>query len=599
MIGRGALNLFLKGLIALIFIAVVFVTFTGGFEIEAGFIHLSMHSIEVALIGIIFLYLLLIILTHRRLSGFRRWIGKHKLIILIILVILLLPPCIAMYMMHARTNLHRFESADALAALKGDKQVIFVGLDGITFDVIDPLVKEGKLPNLARLMDEGTSGVLRSIESYRASVDKTGIWSPTVWTCIATGKKPLRHGITDFIMPDRTNIAKLTIASSYHRRVKALWNILSDLHVRSAFVGWWATWPAERIDGHMISSHMGLRGLRDRAVSPEGIAEQAGIYKLTYPEDYAETVLTNISAPVDVDAFIKERFFDIEHCRVREESRLNTFRSVCFQDKYYAEISHYLLKTEQPRFLYLYIEGTDVVSHLFWEFMVKNDHEKAGLEDCDLERLREVVRNYYIWADEIVGEIVSNAEEDATVVVASDHGFQTDPRNPHFADHALDGVYIFKGDGIRKGRRIRYSPVLKRMDLQRRQASIVDILPTILYLYGAPVSEDLDGRVLTEIFKKRFLTSNPIVTIDSYEAFDLEKNLKKDIPEIDGEISLDEINKEYMDRMKSVGYIDGGGTVNKKDPAGEYKKHNNKDQKALDDIDKEYQERLKSLQYIQ
>src|SRR5262245_12627756 len=67
---------------------------------------------------------------------------------------------------------------------------IFVfGLDAGTWTILNELFHDGKLPNLRRLRDEGSSGVLRS---------EVASLSPRVWTTIATGKLPAKHGVLDF-----------------------------------------------------------------------------------------------------------------------------------------------------------------------------------------------------------------------------------------------------------------------------------------------------------------------------------------------------------------------------------------------------------------
>src|SRR5277367_2995200 len=73
---------------------------------------------------------------------------------------------------------------------KGYK-VILIGIDAGTWNVIVPLVKEGKMPNFEKVICEGAVGNLRSEEP---------MYSPVLWTTIATGKKRDKHGITNFLM---------------------------------------------------------------------------------------------------------------------------------------------------------------------------------------------------------------------------------------------------------------------------------------------------------------------------------------------------------------------------------------------------------------
>src|SRR3990172_1578823 len=79
--------------------------------------------------------------------------------------------------------------------------------------------------------------------------------SPLLWTTAATGKPPEEHGIVDFLIRDPRTGSRGPISSNF-RRAKALWNILTDAGVASSWVAWWATWPAERILGRMVSDRV-------------------------------------------------------------------------------------------------------------------------------------------------------------------------------------------------------------------------------------------------------------------------------------------------------------------------------------------------------
>ena len=71
----------------------------------------------------------------------------------------------------------------------GSPQLVLIGLDGLDWNIVDPLIAAGKMPNLAGLVARGAKARLLTINP---------ILSPVVWTSIATGVKPERHGIVDF-----------------------------------------------------------------------------------------------------------------------------------------------------------------------------------------------------------------------------------------------------------------------------------------------------------------------------------------------------------------------------------------------------------------
>ena len=66
-------------------------------------------------------------------------------------------------------------------------RILFVGIDSADWNVIDPLIEQGKLPNLSALVKSGVSCDLHSLEPKQKS--------PTIWATIATGKLPDKHGI--------------------------------------------------------------------------------------------------------------------------------------------------------------------------------------------------------------------------------------------------------------------------------------------------------------------------------------------------------------------------------------------------------------------
>ena len=111
--------------------------------------------------------------------------------------------------------------------------------------VIQPLIEQGYLPTLAKLIAEGVSGKLATIRP---------ILSPMLWNSIATGKRADKHAICGFTepLPDGSGIRPVTSTS---RKTKAIWNILSQNQLTSNVVGWFASHPAEPIRGCVVSDY--------------------------------------------------------------------------------------------------------------------------------------------------------------------------------------------------------------------------------------------------------------------------------------------------------------------------------------------------------
>ena len=141
-------------------------------------------------------------------------------------------------------SLRRGASLLALLLLLGacskskPSRVIVLGLDGMDPQTVDLLMSEGKLPNFAKMRQHG---------AYAPLVSAEPLLSPVVWTTIATGKGPDQHPIGHFVAVNEKG-DPLPVTSRM-RKVKPLWNILSDAGRRVAVAGWWATWPSDKVNG--------------------------------------------------------------------------------------------------------------------------------------------------------------------------------------------------------------------------------------------------------------------------------------------------------------------------------------------------------------
>jgi len=151
----------------------------------------------------------------------------------------------------------------------GRRRLLFLGIDGAQWELIDPLVEAGKMPHLASLIGRGRRGVLRS--SVRSA-------SPVVWTTIFSGRPSESHGIVGWEQ-----------AVSSNRRVKALWNILDDRAWTPFVVNVPGTYPAEELAGGMLSGFPLPQGSRSnlgwRVSSHAGFAPGGPLHEILPPAD--------------------------------------------------------------------------------------------------------------------------------------------------------------------------------------------------------------------------------------------------------------------------------------------------------------------------
>ena len=122
-------------------------------------------------------------------------------------------------------------------------KLLLIGWDAADWDIIWPLISQGKMPALKKLMANGVYGNMSTMSPP---------YSPMLWTSVVTGKTPDKHGILGFIevTPDATTVRPVTTTS---RKTRALWNIFHNQGLISNLVGWWPSFPAEPINGTIIS----------------------------------------------------------------------------------------------------------------------------------------------------------------------------------------------------------------------------------------------------------------------------------------------------------------------------------------------------------
>ena len=124
-----------------------------------------------------------------------------------------------------------------------EKRVIFIGLDGADWQLLDRYMADGTMPNLARIVRDGERRVLMTQHPPL---------SPLVWTTMMTGVGPLEHRILDFTRFNPATGEKEPITSD-ERRVPAVWNMLTEKGQRVDVFGMWATFPPEKVNGTIVS----------------------------------------------------------------------------------------------------------------------------------------------------------------------------------------------------------------------------------------------------------------------------------------------------------------------------------------------------------
>ncbi|MEJ2721608.1 MAG: alkaline phosphatase family protein, partial [bacterium] len=192
--------------------------------------------------------------------------------------------------------------------------ILLIGLDGVEWNVVKPLVDAGKLPVMADLMNRGSYGY---IESMRPT------YSPLIWTTIATGKTPNKHGITHFVYEVfEDGVKQRRYFTSGHRKTKAFWNILSDYGQTVHTIGWWMTYPVEHVNGIMVSQTNTADVLRDPKDALWKGSLVKGVEDQVYPMDRQNRVMDIFAAVDDSLREIAEGIFGKKPHPLNDFSRL-------------------------------------------------------------------------------------------------------------------------------------------------------------------------------------------------------------------------------------------------------------------------------------
>jgi predicted AlkP superfamily phosphohydrolase/phosphomutase len=257
-----------------------------------------------------------------------------------------------------------------------------IGLDGATYDVLGPLMQQGKMPNLKSIVDGGTSGVL---ESTKPPI------TPAAWTTFMTGKGPGKHGIIDFLRYD-ASINQLVFNNNQRISQKTIWQILSDKHYKVGSINVPMTFPPEPVNGFMISGFD----------TPPG-------QPFTYPSDLQREILA--------------KYPDYTHEKKWQRKALGG-------DALFAVNLEYINQSfdrgyELARFcgdrygwdvLMVLYKLVDNLQHKAWRYL------DPRTRDSDPHRAALTV-NCFMKLDAVLGKLkLLAAEKGATIMIMSDHG---------------------------------------------------------------------------------------------------------------------------------------------------------------------------------
>jgi len=404
--------------------------------------------------------------------------------------------------------LHRLPAPSPAPERESGPRVLLIGLDAADWVMLDRWIDRGELPVIAGLAGSGLRGDLRTLRP---------ILSPLVWTSIATGQTPDRHGVTDFFSgSDREG--RLLPVSRAEVRCPTIWDLLSHRGSSIAVVAWWGTWPADdSLNGTVVTD-------RVQFAFP-GPVREAGTEtsSLYHPSDLGHRLRHCVVSPDDLDEAALRPFM---------ATSLDTppalLRSCLAATTTYYRMTRRILLEGQPDFTALYILGTDTVAHLSGSADMPDAADRALL-------------NFYRLVDTMIGDLCRQAGPGTMVVLASDHGFYTGEDRPtgdsgdfhHGAAgwHRPLGMVLFNAPWVEPGR--------------LNDAGVLDIAPTLLWQIRGERLATMPGRVLVE---------ERMPGAERFEGPDREPAARQTAaPATDREIGED-----IGEQLRALGYLDPG-----------------------------------------
>jgi Type I phosphodiesterase / nucleotide pyrophosphatase len=408
-----------------------------------------------------------------------------------------------------------------LAVVSGGLRVRVIAIDGVDPGILDEVAAGGEIPALSR-----------ALKRTRAALELDDSATPRdparAWTTVATGQPPAAHGVhgletrrvaglqgslgadeqsrpgtTIRAATDLLRLTRPSVASGNERRVKTLWEVAGDAGLRTVVVNWWATWPA-------VSGATGAVILSDRAALrlEHGGALDAEI------------------APVSLYEVLHERWSAIR-TNARDTARsaaagLNwgesDVRAVLERSGELDAIQLALMRevsTPSPDLSAVYLPGLDIAQSAL---LGRGD---SALAPSAVAVRLQAFRQYFVFLDRLLADVLTPGDSELVIVV-------TEPGRIAASGAGAIGMV---------------GPIAAPNESGRGRA--VDVAPTILHALGIPVSRELPGAPLLDLFKPEFVRRYPVRQVASYGP-----------PSAMGqERSGQPLDQEMIDRLRSLGYV--------------------------------------------
>lgn len=400
----------------------------------------------------------------------------------------------------------------AFAAMPTGGRLTVIAVDGFDVEYVTRLQQAGRLPVLRRLM-----------AGARVALPASDAPDPArTWTSLATGQPAAVHGVSGIetrrvsgiegtvgASPGRlggmiaaaTDLLRLTrpaLTTSEQRRSKTFWEVAAEHGVSTLVVNWWATWPVPQGAGVVLSDRAMLRlevgGEQDAEIAPAGLYPALRAAWPALREEARQRVLGALGQERDDEAFA-------------------ALRRAAEQDALALGLARLATK-DAPALRAIYLPGLDIAQH---ELLGR----AAGLPASALAVRVEALGRYYDLLDMLVAPLADEGPAQLVVLV-------TDPGR---SASGGGGLLALAGSAVRPGNRI--------------EAARNDVMPTLLYALGLPLSRELPGRARLELFTDAFVAGVPRRVVATYGPRVVPPRPANATP----------LDREMLERLRSLGYV--------------------------------------------
>ena len=341
-------------------------------------------------------------------------------------------------------------------AAPGAAKVLLVAWESCDWDLLTPLIEADQLPAVAGLLERGVAADLHSLDTAEPAL---------LWTSLATGLRPERHGVLDRVAPDPAS-GELRPAGLVDSRQPSLWRLLSAAGVACHAVNWFGSHPAELLSGVAVSD-------RFRQITgplPSGWPPAEGSVQ---PVDRLEALACrrchpSVLSSEDLAPYIR----DLGSINLEEDRRPIEIATLLAETASVNAAARWLLENEPCRFLAVRFHAIGAICQRL--------RRVAGLSDSEQHHFGDLLPSALRLHDRMLAGLIELAGEDATVMLVSEQGAITaDPWRRQ------NGLLAMAGPGI-------------AAELLLERAHLLDVVPTVLRVFGLAAIEAMAGTALEQ-----------------------------------------------------------------------------------------------------